>query len=159
MHDAGKVMVGLVIFLAVVTSPVWSHALKGTAVGAPELTIGGESTVCVAETSYMRSLHMDLLNDWRDEAVRDGDRVYVGLGGVEYDKSIGGTCLESCHSNREEFCDRCHEYVGEEVTCWECHTQQKADLMVEVDRIEIEKPAGLKVIELASGVAAKPLSD
>ena len=159
MHDAGKVMVGLVVFLAVVTSPVWSHALKGTAVGAPELTIGGESPVCVAETSYMRSFHMDLLNDWRDEAVRDGDRVYVGLGGVEYDKSIGGTCLESCHSNREEFCDRCHEYVGAEVYCWDCHGEQKDETLVEIDRSELEKAAGLKGIELASGVTAKRLND
>jgi hypothetical protein len=159
MHDAGKVMAGLVIFLAVVTSPMWSHALKGAPVGGPELKIEGESPVCVAETSYMRSLHMDLLNDWRDEAVRDGDRLYVGLGGVEYDKSIAGTCLENCHSNREEFCDRCHQYVGAEVSCWDCHTEQKAEVAVKIDRSELEKPAGLKGIELASGVAAKPLSD
>ena len=45
------------------------------------------------------------------------------------------------------------------MSCWECHTGQEADMVVEVDRIEIEKPAGLKVIELASGVAAKPLSE
>jgi len=159
MHDAGKVMAGLAIFLAVATSPVWSHALKGAEVGAPELTIGGKSPVCVAETSYMRTLHMDLLNDWRDEAVRDGDRVYVGLGGVEYDKSIDGTCLESCHSNREEFCDRCHQYVGEEVSCWECHGEQKVHVVAEIDGSEAGKPAGLKMIELASGVAAKSLSD
>ena len=157
MHDAGKVMVGLVIFLAVVTSPVWSHALKGTAVGAPELTIGGESTVCVAETSYMRSLHMDLLNDWRDEAVRDGDRVYVGLGGVEYDKSITGTCLRSCHSNREEFCDQCHQYVGAEVYCWDCHSVQNAEAMVEIDSGEFESALGASGVEIASGVVAKPL--
>jgi hypothetical protein len=102
---------------------------------------------------------MDLLNDWRDEAVRDGDRVYVGLGGVEYDKSIAGTCLDSCHSNRGEFCDRCHEYVGEEISCWECHSEQKSDVMAEIDRFEIEKSAGSKGIELARGVAAKPLSE
>jgi hypothetical protein len=159
MHDAGKVAAGLVLFLAVVTSPMWSHALKGAAVGGPELKIEGKSPVCVAETSYMRSLHMDLLNDWRDEAVRDGDRLYVGLGGVEYDKSIGGTCLENCHSNREEFCDRCHQYVGAEVSCWDCHTEQKAEVAVKIDRSELEKPAGLKRIELASGVVAKPRSD
>ena len=109
MHDAGKVLVGLAIFLAVVTSPVWYQAASGAIAGPPDLKIESESPVCVAETSFMRALHMDLLDDWRDEAVRDGDRAYLGLGGVEYDKSIGGTCLGSCHSNREEFCDRCHE--------------------------------------------------
>jgi len=128
-------------------------------VGALELKIDGESPVCVAETSYMRTLHMDLLNDWRDEAVRDGDRVYVGLGGVEYDKSIAGTCLESCHSNREEFCDRCHQYVGAEVSCWECHGVQKADTAVANDRGEFTELASVKTMEFVGGGAARPLTD
>jgi hypothetical protein len=159
MHDAGKVIAGLVIFLGVLTSPMWYQAMKGAAAGAPELKIESKSPVCVAETSYMRALHMDLLNDWRDEAVRDGDRLYVGIGGVEYDKSIVGTCLEGCHSNREEFCDRCHQYVGAEVSCWGCHTQLKAEVAVGVDGEELEKPNGIMGIKLASDVAAHPLSD
>lgn len=135
MHDAGKVMVGLLVFLAVVASPAWYQALEGEVTGPPDLQIESESPVCVAATAYMRSLHMDLLNDWRDEAVRDGDRIYVGLQGVKYEKSIGATCLGSCHANQEEFCDRCHEYVGAEVYCWGCHAAQKneAELAIEAD--------------------------
>ena len=64
---------------------------------------------------------MDMLNDWRDEAVRTSDTTYVGLDGNEYEKSLAGTCLGDCHSNKDEFCDRCHEYVGAEPYCWDCH--------------------------------------
>jgi hypothetical protein len=82
----------------------------------------------------MRSLHMNLLDDWRNEAVRTSDRTYLGLGGAEYDKSLSGTCLTSCHSNKEEFCDRCHEHVGAKPYCWDCHAEPAADAVVGVDR-------------------------
>jgi hypothetical protein len=120
MHDSGKVLAGLVIFLAVVTSPMWYHSVKGAEPGPPELELATESRQCVAPTRYMRSLHMDLLDVWRDEAVRDGERSYIAFDGKEYEKSFSGTCM-SCHSNRETFCDRCHEYVGAEPYCWDCH--------------------------------------
>lgn len=159
MHDAGKVLAGLVVFLAIAASPAWYQALKGEAVGPPDLKIESESPVCVATTAYMRSLHMDLLNDWRDEAVRDGDRIYVGLEGVEYDKSIGGTCLGSCHSNQEEFCDRCHEYVGAEVYCWDCHAEQKTDAVVVIDSGGFGEFAGLTVERFVGGEAAERSAD
>jgi len=120
MHDAGKVIAGLVIFLALVTVPVWYQAARGAEPGAPELVAATGGSECVAPGEFMRALHMDLLNVWRDEAVRDGERIYVGLGGKEYEKSLTGTCM-SCHSSKEEFCDRCHDYVGAEPYCWDCH--------------------------------------
>jgi len=120
MHDAGKVTAGLVIFLALVTLPVWYQAARGAEPGPPELAAATGGEECVAPSQYMRALHMDLLNVWRDEAVRDGDRTYVGVGGKKYEKSLAGTCM-GCHSSREAFCDRCHEYVGTEPHCWDCH--------------------------------------
>jgi hypothetical protein len=122
MHDTGKVMAGLVVFLAIVTSPMWYRLVEGGEAGAPELRAVKDSTECVADTAYMRVLHMDLLDNWRDEAVRDGDRLYVGLGGTKHEKSLSGTCM-NCHSNREEFCGRCHDYVGAEPYCWDCHLE------------------------------------
>ena len=122
MHDAGKITAGLVVFLALVTLPVWYQAARGAEPGAPELEMPTESEECVAPGRYMRALHMDLLNVWRDEAVRDGERSYVGLGGKVYEKSLSGTCL-GCHSKKEAFCDRCHEYVGAEPYCWDCHAE------------------------------------
>jgi len=121
MHDAGKVLAGLVVFLAIATSPVWYNALRGSHAGAPELTIAADSKQCVAPTPYMRVYHMDMLNDWRDQAVRTSDSTYVGANGKRYQMNLAETCLGSCHSNREEFCDRCHQYVGAEPYCWDCH--------------------------------------
>ena len=36
------------------------------------------------------------------------------------DKSLAGTCL-SCHVDKEEFCDRCRNYVAATIFCWGCH--------------------------------------
>jgi hypothetical protein len=121
MHDAGKVLAGLVVFLAITTSPMWYHAVSGAEAGAPELRIASESRQCLAPTPYMRAFHMDMLDAWRDEAVRTSDTTYVGLDGKVYQKNLAGTCLGDCHSNKDEFCDRCHEYVGAEPYCWDCH--------------------------------------
>ena len=63
---------------------------------------------------------MDLLNTWRDEVVRDGIRFEDGIDGNRYEKSLSNTCL-GCHLSKEKFCDRCHNYVGVEPYCWECH--------------------------------------
>ena len=121
MHDAGKVLAGLVVFLAITTSPAWYHALSGSETGAPAFTFASESQQCLAPTPYMRAFHMDMLDAWRDEAVRTSDTTLIGLDGKRYEKSLAGTCLGDCHSNKDEFCDRCHEYVGAEPYCWDCH--------------------------------------
>ena len=66
-------------------------------------------------------------NEWREEVVRDGDRIMVGIDGEMYEKNLAVTCIFACHSNREEFCDRCHGYVGVEPFCWDCHAEQKGN--------------------------------
>lgn len=125
MNDAGKVIGGLVIFLLIVTSPMWYHLAKGEAPVGPDPVIApGAGSACVAETDYMRAYHMDLLNQWRDDVVRKNHRAYVGLNGVEYDMSLSRTCM-SCHSNKTEFCDRCHDYTGVAPYCWECHVEPR----------------------------------
>ena len=75
---------------------------------------------CVLDTEYMRSSHMDLLNTWRDEYVREGLKMHKAPDGKEYIKSLTNTCLK-CHQNKSEFCDRCHDYVGVSPYCWDCH--------------------------------------
>jgi hypothetical protein len=52
--------------------------------------------------------------------VRDGIHTYVASDGTEYEISLTDTCL-SCHSDKEEFCDTCHEYAGISPNCWDCH--------------------------------------
>ncbi len=68
----------------------------------------------------MRANHMRLLNDWRDLVVREGERTYTAADGKVYEISLTGTCLK-CHSNKETFCDRCHDYAGVTPSCWNCH--------------------------------------
>ena len=68
----------------------------------------------------MRSNHMKLLNTWRDSVVREGNRSYRATDGKVYHASLTGTCLE-CHSNKGQFCDRCHDYAGSKPACWNCH--------------------------------------
>jgi hypothetical protein len=122
MYDTGKIVSGLVIFLALVTSPMWWHKVRGAEPEPPELVLPTQSTSCVAPTEYMRSLHMDLLNQWRDDVVRHGDREYVGSDGTVHDKSLSRTCM-GCHNNKGEFCDRCHGYAGVTPYCWNCHVE------------------------------------
>jgi hypothetical protein len=124
MYDTGKIIVGLVIFVVLVTSPLWFNALSANPVDAPELVMPTNgSTQCVEETAYMRESHMDLLNQWRDQVVREGVRTHVSvLDGQSYDMSLSRTCMD-CHSNKADFCDRCHTYMAVSPYCWDCHVE------------------------------------
>jgi hypothetical protein len=67
---------------------------------------------------------MELLNSWRDEVVRDGDRIFTSLTGQVFNKSLSNTCMD-CHSNKSEFCDACHNYGAITPYCWDCHIEPK----------------------------------
>ncbi len=68
----------------------------------------------------MRDSHMKLLIQWRDQVVRENKRLYKGSDEKTHTMSLTNTCL-NCHSNKEQFCDQCHNYVGVTPTCWNCH--------------------------------------
>lgn len=123
MYDAGKIITGLVIFLVLITFPVWYNAASGKASDVPDPQIITTAPACVAPTDYMKAAHMDLLNQWRDEVVREGQREYTAPDGKVYQKSLSNTCMD-CHSNKADFCDRCHDYaaVGQP-DCWQCHVE------------------------------------
>ncbi len=120
MHDRGKIIAGLIVFLVLVTYPVWSNLAGGETDFEPKLKVPAGVTECVAPADYMRTSHMDLLSDWRDRVVREGQRVYIDNNGIAHRMSLTGTCL-GCHSNKSEFCDQCHGYIGVEPNCWDCH--------------------------------------
>lgn len=40
----------------------------------------------------------------------------------KYEMSLQNTCMK-CHSNKEEFCDQCHNYANVSPFCWDCHVQ------------------------------------
>ncbi len=128
MYISGKIIVGLLVFLAIVSFPfVYS---MGTNIVKPEPKIDTlviqQMAVkkCVEPRAFMRAEHMQLLNNWRDSVVRDGNRVYVGFGGKQYNMSLQNTCMH-CHSNKKEFCDNCHNFMSVKPYCWDCHIAPK----------------------------------
>ena len=79
-----------------------------------------EERKCIEDTEFMKKSHMQLLDSWRNDVVRHGDIIYTAADGKKYEKSLDDSCL-TCHSNPEEFCDKCHTYEGVEPYCWDCH--------------------------------------
>jgi len=128
MYDTGKIIMGLIIFVGLFTSPIWYDILNGkAALKEPNLVLPTkeDQKECVADTKFMLTNHMVLLNNWRYEVVREGNRKYVSDHHHRiFDKSLTGTCL-NYHSNTEQFCDQCHNYMGVSPYCWDCHTESK----------------------------------
>ncbi len=121
MYDKGKVVAGLVIFVILITFPFWYNL--GKAAPAPELKLTEKAKAektCVMSKEEMKAGHMQLLDIWRERVVRNADRTYVNESGKEYSMSLSNTCLD-CHSNKAEFCDKCHNYVSVAPYCWDCH--------------------------------------
>ena len=121
MKDKKLIITGIVIFLIIATFPIWYN--RGKAAPAPEVVLterAKAAKVCVRSTDFMRAEHMQLLDVWRDSVVRRGERIYVSPDGKEHLMSLSNTCLD-CHSNKAEFCDRCHNYASVRPYCWDCH--------------------------------------
>jgi len=142
MNDKPVILVGLVIGLALLTFPFWYTRAAGRSASPPQLELPRGKSTCVEDTEYMRAHHMELLDQWRDAVVRQGDQTpYVSKAfGAKYEKSLTKTCM-GCHTKRETFCDKCHEYANVSslhpvqelaadrrseaampgIGCWDCH--------------------------------------
>ena len=125
MYDGGKIIIGLIIGLLILLFPFLYDAGKAAKVPEPELTaVAKEAKECVLPKSEIRAQHMKLLDEWRQEVVRDAERVYTSVDGRTFDKSLQNTCM-NCHSNKTKFCDQCHTYMGVTPFCWDCHLEPK----------------------------------
>jgi hypothetical protein len=130
MFNPGKVIFGLIVFVALATFPLWFNGLTGRADTVPDLVYPDpevHGTSCILDKEYMKHSHMDLLNKWRDDVVRRGDRVYVAEDGKRYVMSLQNTCM-GCHTEKARFCDQCHHYLGVKPYCWGCHIEPKESL-------------------------------
>lgn len=125
MYDSGKIVTGLIIFVCLVTFPFWYN--KGKAVPTPEPKIVTKEKACVEDVAFMKSSHMQILDEWRDEVVRGNEREYKSKSGKVYNKSLTNTCME-CHSNKGDFCDKCHDYLSVKPYCWDCHIDSKGNI-------------------------------
>ncbi len=122
MRNRSLIYLGLLIFLAAVTLP-FTYNMTAGAGTMPELELPENETQCVESKEFMKSSHMQLLIDWRESQVRENSREYVSSSyDRKFDISLTNTCLKQCHTNKGNFCDRCHNYAGvQEPYCWDCH--------------------------------------
>ncbi|MFP3868354.1 MAG: sulfate reduction electron transfer complex DsrMKJOP subunit DsrJ [Desulfobacteraceae bacterium] len=133
LYNRNIIFAGIIVFVVLIAYPIWQ--LQGRSVPPPDPNIDtpviqklpSKERKCIEETSYMRNYHMQMLDDWRDQVVRDGNRDYISQSGEIYKASLQNTCLE-CHSNKSQFCDQCHNYVGVDPYCWGCHLTREKKL-------------------------------
>lgn len=135
IYDRNKIVAGVVIFLALITLPLWKNLGKTVPAPDPKLDtpviqkLAQADRKCVLPTAEMRSTHMRMLVDWRDNVVRSHEagvtdgREFVAPDGKKYLASLTNTCME-CHSNKDKFCDQCHNYVAVTPNCWGCHLEK-----------------------------------
>ncbi len=126
MYDSGKIILGLAVFVLLITFPFWHNNLIGT-VGAvptkdpnltPEMVQGaafpnGQTHPTAQE---MRATHMNVL-----QGIHTTAKSYVP---GKDEKKPTMSCL-ACHGgSKEQFCDSCHAYASVKTPdCWACHTK------------------------------------
>ncbi|MEI6261200.1 MAG: sulfate reduction electron transfer complex DsrMKJOP subunit DsrJ [Deltaproteobacteria bacterium] len=128
IKDKKYIIAGLVFFIALFTFPFWYNS--GKAAPGPELKLtdkAKEAKECVMPTAYMRAEHMQLLDIWRQSVVRNSDNIYVNPSGKAFTMSLSNTCLD-CHSNKAEFCDKCHDYASVRPYCFDCHIDKPKEI-------------------------------
>lgn len=128
MDDKYKIYTGLIIFVIIATFPFWYNLGKAAPVPEIKLTEKAKAAkTCVRPIEYMKTQHMQLLDLWRDQVVREGKRLYVNNSGKTFKMSLTDTCLD-CHSEKAEFCDKCHNYASVTPYCWDCHIDPKENV-------------------------------
>ncbi|MCJ2166173.1 MULTISPECIES: sulfate reduction electron transfer complex DsrMKJOP subunit DsrJ [unclassified Pseudodesulfovibrio] len=121
MQNGFAIIAGLIIFIGMITAP-FAVGTMTKEYKQPELKMPVGEKECIESKEFMRTEHMQLLNDWRDWALRDGKRVYTNHAGKEFVISLQNTCMK-CHNNKADFCDKCHTDAGVSPYCWDCHIQ------------------------------------
>ena len=126
MNDKNKIITGLIIFIVIITFPFWYNMGKASPVPEPKLTDKAKlEKECIEPKEYMKAEHMQILDIWRDSVVRNASRVFVSKSGKRFNISLSAgedSCM-GCHSNKAEFCDKCHDYASVRPYCWDCHIE------------------------------------
>lgn len=130
MKNKGLIITGLVVFFIIALTPWWWNLVAGSKAEAPEPELTAkakEAKSCVESKDFMKRDHMQLLDQWREEVVRNERRTYINSEGKSFDMSLTNTCLD-CHSNKAKFCDACHDYTSVRPYCWDCHNIPKENI-------------------------------
>ena len=128
MYDSGKIITGIVVFVILVTFPIWYNLGRATPPPDPKIDTPVIQALaekkCIEPKSQMKYTHMKILDEWRHTVVRTQERIYTAADGKQYDMSLQNTCMK-CHSNKTQFCDQCHNYLQVKPYCWDCHIAPK----------------------------------
>lgn len=116
MYHAKYVIPGLCLFLLLVFLP---SILGRGRMFTVALELPKDAKACIEDTAVMRDRHMQILDAWRTQVVRQGKHIYVNAKGKKYVMRLTDTCL-GCHT-KTGFCDRCHAVMDVNPTCWNCH--------------------------------------
>ncbi|MFZ5765991.1 MAG: sulfate reduction electron transfer complex DsrMKJOP subunit DsrJ [Thermodesulfobacteriota bacterium] len=128
MYDKGKIIPGLIIFVGLMLFAIFNNAGKKVEAPKVEKPVGYKE--CVKPVKYMKESHMELLNVWRDEVIREGKREMIEVEGKLYEKSLQNGCMH-CHTSKKKFCDVCHTFASVYPYCWDCHIAPLADKALE----------------------------
>lgn len=119
MYNRRYIIPGLVIFVVLATMPFWLN-IGSARFSRPKLVLPEGENACIEPVDFMRTEHMRILNEWRDAAMRDGKRAYRSTTGDIWEISLQNTCMK-CHTDKEQFCDTCHDANSVSPYCWDCH--------------------------------------
>jgi hypothetical protein len=133
-YDAKYVIGGLIVFFVIASFTLWPNLGKTIPAPQPSLDtpvikqLAEKDRKCVLPLDEIRSTHMKMLIDWRENVIRSGEkgnpsvREFVTPDGRTFLASLTNTCMH-CHSNKVEFCDTCHNYAAVTPNCWGCHLE------------------------------------
>ena len=124
MYNARYIIPGIIVFVIVFTVPFWIN-IGSPDYKRPALELPAGEVDCIEPVEFMRAEHMTLLNEWRDAALRDGNRLYTATDGRVWDINLQNTCM-SCHTDKANFCDTCHDSNSVDPYCWDCHIEPTA---------------------------------
>lgn len=138
MRNRGWIIGGIIIFAALATFPFYWNAL-GRRAPFPVLELPLKEKECIEPVEYMRTDHMRLLVAWRVAVVRDDLFIYTASNGKQFEMNMQKTCL-GCHTPRERFCNRCHDYNDVTPPCWDCHVAPAENSKEQKAEVGTEKP-------------------
>lgn len=125
MFNAKYIWPGIIIFVVLFSSPFWLNIGSGNYT-RPEVALPATEKECIEPREYMAAEHMQMLDSWRDMALREEKREYVSTSGKVWEVSLQNTCMR-CHANKVEFCDKCHNSNSVDPYCWDCHVEPRGN--------------------------------
>jgi hypothetical protein len=125
MYNAKYIWPGILIFVVIFSSPFWIN-IGSDKFERPAVALPLTEKECVEPGAYMSAEHMQLLDTWRDMALREEKREYKSTTGKVWEISLQNTCMK-CHVNKVEFCDKCHAANSVDPYCWDCHVEPRGN--------------------------------